>query len=295
MLDYAGSMLAIGVLEGAPGLASTSGMPRVALTMNANGAIVDRTKITDFSNQDANFYFAVHNGQDIWLGYDGTVGYTTRGATSLITPSVSSRTNIQYVQIVGNTFFTCKAQSGFAFWSMPSPPKVYSADYPYGSSVPYTAVTAFSSTIWYGAGAGKVAKMEASANGFTDIYATGVDTFSSRSVIARQFGIVVYVFVLTTDGWIYRYTDSGSGFTERRDIISGDGTASAYLAFSPNPSCDDSGKNQDETDIDCGGALCNKCDDGKICAVNADCYSDYCNPNQRCCTYQENVRLMHSY
>ena len=41
--------------------------------------------------------------------------------------------------------------------------------------------------------------------------------------------------------------------------------------------CFDGIKNQDETDIDCGGTLCDPCPDGKSCLVNSDCLSNFCN------------------
>ena len=37
--------------------------------------------------------------------------------------------------------------------------------------------------------------------------------------------------------------------------------------------------NGDETDIDCGGAICNACDEGQACAANNDCASDVCADN----------------
>src|SRR3989339_342690 len=48
-----------------------------------------------------------------------------------------------------------------------------------------------------------------------------------------------------------------------------------------NPSCADSIKNQNETDIDCGGN-CTKCGLNKTCLSNSGCMSDYCNPDNRC-------------
>jgi len=42
-------------------------------------------------------------------------------------------------------------------------------------------------------------------------------------------------------------------------------------------SCNDGYKNGDETDIDCGGTLCDPCPDGKSCLVNSDCLSNFCN------------------
>lgn len=45
--------------------------------------------------------------------------------------------------------------------------------------------------------------------------------------------------------------------------------------------CNDSTKNGDETDVDCGGR-CDLCEIGKICKSNSDCSSHYCNENKTC-------------
>ncbi|CAF1557630.1 unnamed protein product [Adineta ricciae] len=39
-------------------------------------------------------------------------------------------------------------------------------------------------------------------------------------------------------------------------------------------------KNQDETDIDCGGGKCSKCNNGMMCNVDCDCISDICRENK---------------
>ena len=41
-------------------------------------------------------------------------------------------------------------------------------------------------------------------------------------------------------------------------------------------SCIDNLKNGTETDVDCGGPSCMACGDGKLCAINADCFSNGC-------------------
>jgi len=43
----------------------------------------------------------------------------------------------------------------------------------------------------------------------------------------------------------------------------------------PKETCTDGTKNQDETDVDCGG-VCTKCGSGKACSVAADCIGGYC-------------------
>ena len=45
----------------------------------------------------------------------------------------------------------------------------------------------------------------------------------------------------------------------------------------------DGRKNQQETDIDCGGNKCGKCQNGKTCLENNDCTSDFCDEN-KCAT-----------
>ncbi|MBI2659026.1 hypothetical protein HYX05_02915 [Candidatus Woesearchaeota archaeon] len=52
-------------------------------------------------------------------------------------------------------------------------------------------------------------------------------------------------------------------------------------ASAASATCSDSLKNQNETDVDCGGS-CTKCANQKLCLGNADCQSSYCNPNGRC-------------
>ena len=44
-------------------------------------------------------------------------------------------------------------------------------------------------------------------------------------------------------------------------------------------SCADGIKDQDETDVDCGGITCPKCGDTKGCNESSDCISGFCNSN----------------
>lgn len=50
--------------------------------------------------------------------------------------------------------------------------------------------------------------------------------------------------------------------------------------------CKDKKKNQDETDVDCGGIKCMKCADKKKCQVDNDCISDYCKDKKCASTYE---------
>ena len=44
----------------------------------------------------------------------------------------------------------------------------------------------------------------------------------------------------------------------------------------PDPTCDDGEQNQDETDVDCGGATCAGCGDGQACSGDSDCAMQSC-------------------
>jgi hypothetical protein len=72
------------------------------------------------------------------------------------------------------------------------------------------------------------------------------------------------------------------------------GLINGILSCSPNcsfntancivPLCHDLIKNQDETDVDCGGAVCGKCAAGKMCILNSDCMTNICDSNKICVT-----------
>jgi len=48
-----------------------------------------------------------------------------------------------------------------------------------------------------------------------------------------------------------------------------------------NATCQDGKKNQDETDVDCGGTNCGKCPGGKTCGKDSDCITGVCH-NGKC-------------
>jgi hypothetical protein len=45
------------------------------------------------------------------------------------------------------------------------------------------------------------------------------------------------------------------------------------------PTCSDLTENQDETDVDCGGLICDGCDDGLDCILDSDCENEFCRPD----------------
>jgi hypothetical protein len=56
----------------------------------------------------------------------------------------------------------------------------------------------------------------------------------------------------------------------------GDVAPETQEAEAAAPSCADQVKNGAETDVDCGGGTCPRCDTGAACAVDADCQSEIC-------------------
>lgn len=67
-------------------------------------------------------------------------------------------------------------------------------------------------------------------------------------------------------------TSSTSGETTVDATTSDDTTTTGP----PPDSCDDAQQNQDETDIDCGGAVCEPCAQNGKCEVDGDCTSGWC-------------------
>ena len=76
-----------------------------------------------------------------------------------------------------------------------------------------------------------------------------------------------------TDGALYlaRSRASGSGEIARLRV-----DTSCAASTAPAGPCQDGAKGADETDVDCGGALCARCALEKACAVDSDCGSGRC-------------------
>lgn len=86
-------------------------------------------------------------------------------------------------------------------------------------------------------------------------------------------------FVLSKNGYshIMEYSSLDDGILTLIDV----GDSSSYeIEFTPpvQETCSDVIKNQNETDIDCGG-VCSSCSNGEGCLINSDCVSDYCSSN----------------
>src|SRR5690606_29395605 len=59
-------------------------------------------------------------------------------------------------------------------------------------------------------------------------------------------------------------------------------TVSMTCVTPDTPTCTDGVRNQDETDVDCGGATCDGCGVGARCAAPGDCRSGLCGSDGRC-------------
>jgi hypothetical protein len=86
--------------------------------------------------------------------------------------------------------------------------------------------------------------------------------------------------------WVSQYQDDISGNPEfyfEAVLVSDPGVSvnskdlgNPLLEVSVIATCTDLIKNQDETDVDCGGTICGGCDLGKNCSIGSDCLSGDC-------------------
>ena len=82
----------------------------------------------------------------------------------------------------------------------------------------------------------------------------------------------------TTDASTSSTTDASTSSTTDASSSSGgsSGDSSSGSSTGMGDLCLDGVLDQDETDIDCGGAICGDCADGLVCLVNEDCVSQNC-------------------
>lgn len=66
------------------------------------------------------------------------------------------------------------------------------------------------------------------------------------------------------------------GSSDAADIVDNGPGADADAVFVELGSCGDGKKNGEESDVDCGGAVCSACGVGKACAVGLDCETGIC-------------------
>ena len=286
-LDQSGKILSIAVLEGTAGSAITD-LPRVALTINANGEIIEKSS---FSTLSSTYYFALVDGEDLWINSANTVSHATRGAVdTILVNSVTTQVGVLQGQIVGTKMFFgfINGDGGNIDLSVVDPlPKTAgnAATRINTGGMPTQTFFAYDPTTFY-TSSETLAKRILSGTTLNSEYVfVGTNDGSlARSIIAKSVDGNVYIFVLGDNGKIRRYRDNGSDLVEATEIVSGDATTMFCLALTPEPTCDDSLKNQDETDVDCGGSTsCSDCEDSKACLADSDCVNNYCNPDKICC------------
>lgn len=84
---------------------------------------------------------------------------------------------------------------------------------------------------------------------------------------------------------VVQVTDTGTQFTNLTPKLPAFSQRyhSGLAYIKPPPSCSDGKKNQNETDLDCGGVCGATCADLKVCAVDGDCLNGYCNGDNNKC------------
>jgi|GEM_PF-3681313 len=116
----------------------------------------------------------------------------------------------------------------------------------------------------------------------------GDEIIIRRSTIERTFfSIIIIVLAVLLVLCYFRggtcSTDTTSQATGEEsgtvasgaDASSDQPNATAPVEQAPVETCSDALRNQDETDVDCGGT-CNACAEGKHCALNSDCIKGTC-------------------
>jgi hypothetical protein len=115
-----------------------------------------------------------------------------------------------------------------------------------------------------------------------DSATTGAATSSSSATdtsvtTGSDTGNTTDVSGTTTTGDTSSTTDVGTSTGGSTGSSTGGSTGSS--TGEPLPSCDDGLLNQDETDLDCGGAVCPACANDLACLVDLDCASNLCVAN----------------
>jgi hypothetical protein len=163
-------------------------------------------------------------------------------------------------------------------------PTVWTIPTPNGFSEPDISAVAFSDPITFYAAVDdsyprySIYKCSISSGGaVTVLYQTPVSEDRVGAVPSIHTNVideVVHIFVMIS-GDILHFVDDGTAILQEGDAWTIDATVLA-LSGPPLASCSDLVQNQDETDVDCGGATCSTCSVGKKCNQNSDCSTDLC-------------------
>lgn len=85
-----------------------------------------------------------------------------------------------------------------------------------------------------------------------------------------------YDYVIHCGDYYYCFKDNPDTGQTSHDIHSFTIIDKPDIPNFPDATCFDASINQDETDINCGGKICDPCPDGYKCNVDSDCYSNNC-------------------
>jgi len=94
--------------------------------------------------------------------------------------------------------------------------------------------------------------------------------------------IIIVLAVLLAIAWLKDDTDSETIKASEDDEVAAQPSTppvakvDTKVVEKPLETCVDGVKNQDESDIDCGGVKCDRCENGLVCKAGTDCESDRC-------------------
>ncbi|HLD18867.1 MAG TPA: hypothetical protein VJB90_02555 [Candidatus Nanoarchaeia archaeon] len=103
------------------------------------------------------------------------------------------------------------------------------------------------------------------------IQVVGINTFEHEPVAFLNINGYTYIFANGSEQRVDDITVSVSNIIVSDDLEYGE----VYISFLALATCDDGVKNQDESDVDCGGS-CRACPTGKKCIQNYECSSRTC-------------------
>jgi hypothetical protein len=112
------------------------------------------------------------------------------------------------------------------------------------------------------------------------LYSIALDVEITKFVVQynNASDIVIYgTIVGEMEMGIIVLRDDGTNITEVYRIASEPDMADKIGSLTPSINhCENAIKDADETDVDCGGSLCDTCQNGKACSMNDDCASGNC-------------------
>ncbi len=256
---------------------------------NSQGDLVETTDIPTGSEFVGD---ATVGNQEIWLTYRSGIMYTKRGTAAVVNSNIASPTvyNAAQLQLIGSKLY---AQIGQLYAMDPV------ATTGTGTFVSLNSVSPLSATCYYIYGnaiyrydSGYLFKhtfdAQGAVSGMSDYYLKiQTNNAAPTSLYAMASEGVTYVLMVLINGFtkeytLVRFTDTGTQLTNQVTLDSSTTYFMQGVGSSPKITCSDGFKNQDESDIDCGGATCGSCSLGKACAVNSDCSTDYCNSTKIC-------------